>query len=119
MVRWRSDALPTMRQLTETAHWAWIAQAHALQIESQVKMRLADEYDAAQERAGRIFWKGPPGRPKVVPDQNDFYHRLPPTSASLARISTTPVWFGTRSRPIGNAHDDLIVSGPRPIRTTC
>ena len=27
-----------------------------------------------------------------------------------------PVWPGTRSRPIGNAHDELIVSAPRPIR---
>lgn len=53
------------------------AQAHALQIEAQAKMRLADEYDAAQQR-GDIGQ--PTGRPKVVPDENDL---LPPTAAEL------------------------------------
>jgi hypothetical protein len=33
------------------------------------KLRLADEYDAAQER-GEVGQRT--GRPKVVPDQNDF-----------------------------------------------
>ncbi len=53
------------------------AQAQALQIESQAKMRLADEYDAAQQR-GEVGQ--PTGRPKVVPDENDL---LPPTAAEL------------------------------------
>ena len=52
-------------------------QARALQIESQAKMRLADEYDAAQER-GEVGQAT--GRPKVVPDENDF---LPPTAADI------------------------------------
>ena len=59
--------LRAMRHLTVTAHCAWIAQAHALQIESQVKMRLADEYDAAQER-GEFSGRGRPA--ENVPDEN-------------------------------------------------
>lgn len=43
------------------------AQARALEIESQAKMRLADEYDAAQER-GELAR----GRPKSIPEQNTF-----------------------------------------------
>lgn len=56
------------------AHDALIAAAHraqadALEIEAGAKRRLADEYDAAQERkeVGQRT-----GRPKVVPDGNDF-----------------------------------------------
>lgn len=45
------------------------AQADALYIESEAKRRLADEYDAAQER-GEV---GQQGRPrKTVPDENGF-----------------------------------------------
>lgn len=48
---------------------AYRAQADALDIEAQAKRRLADEYDAAQKR-GEIGQKT--GRPKVVPEENDF-----------------------------------------------
>lgn len=53
------------------------AQADALEIESMAKRRLADEYDAAQER-GEVGQQT--GRPKVVTEQNDF---APPTAADL------------------------------------
>lgn len=48
---------------------AYRAQADALEIEAQAKRRLADEYDAAQDR-GEVGQQT--GRPKVVPNQNDF-----------------------------------------------
>lgn len=51
------------------------AQADALEIEAMAKRRLADEYDAAQER-GEVGQQT--GRPKVVPDGNDI-----PTAADL------------------------------------
>lgn len=44
---------------------AYRAQADALEIESRAKRRLADEYDAAQER-GEVS----SGRPKSLPDGN-------------------------------------------------
>jgi hypothetical protein len=54
------------------AHDELIAKAHrtqadALEIEAAAKRRLADEYDAAQER-GEI---AKVGQPSIVPDQND------------------------------------------------
>lgn len=48
---------------------AYRAQADALEIEAQAKRRLADEYDAAQER-GEVRTDGERG--KAVPDQNGF-----------------------------------------------
>lgn len=55
------------------------AQADALLIESRAKMRLADEYDAAQER-GEVA-KGSTGRgDKIVADDNDI---RPATAADL------------------------------------
>lgn len=53
------------------------AQADALEIEALAKRRLADEYDAAQER-GEVGQRT--GRPKVVTDGNDF---VPPAAADL------------------------------------
>lgn len=50
------------------------AQADALLIESQAKRRLADEYDAAQDR-GEVAGEG---RPKTVPDGNSL-----PTAADI------------------------------------
>lgn len=47
----------------------WRAQADALEIEAGAKRRLADEYDAAQQR-GEVGQQT--GRPKVVRDGNDF-----------------------------------------------
>lgn len=52
------------------------AQADALKIESEAKSRLADEYDAAQDR-GEVA----KGRPKSLPDGN--------TSATAAEIGMT------------------------------
>jgi hypothetical protein len=49
------------------------AQADALEIEAMAKRRLADEYDAAQER-GEVA----SGRPKTLPDGN--------TSATQAEV---------------------------------
>lgn len=56
---------------------AYRAQADALEIESQAKRRLADEYDAAQER-GEVRSNGERG--KAVPDENGF---SPATTADL------------------------------------
>ena len=53
------------------------AQAQALEIEAQAKRRLADEYDAAQER-GEVA-RGSV-RTDIVPDENDV---RPPTAAEL------------------------------------
>ncbi|MDA1308602.1 MAG: hypothetical protein O2985_03245 [Proteobacteria bacterium] len=53
------------------------AQANALEIEALAKHRLADEYDAAQER-GEVAGNGQRG--KAVPDENSF---SPPTSVDL------------------------------------
>jgi len=53
------------------------AQAHALQIEARAKLRLADEYDAAQER-GEVA-RGSV-RTDIVPDENDV---RPATAADL------------------------------------
>lgn len=50
------------------------AQADALEIESMAKRRLADEYDAAQDR-GEVA----SGRPKSLPDQKTFT----PTAADI------------------------------------
>lgn len=50
------------------------AQADALEIEAQAKRRLADEYDAAQER-GEVA----SGRPKSLPDEKTFQ----PTAADI------------------------------------
>lgn len=52
------------------------AQADALEIEAMAKRRLADEYDAAQQR-GEVA-KASTGRPKSVPDGNDL-----PTAADI------------------------------------
>lgn len=52
-------------ELIAAAH---CAQTDALEIEAQAKRRLADEYDAAQER-GEV---GQEGRPKTVPVGNGF-----------------------------------------------
>lgn len=52
------------------------AQADALEIEAMAKRRLADEYDAAQER-GEV---GQEGRPKTVPNENGI---VPATAADV------------------------------------
>jgi len=74
------------------AHDEMIAAAHrvqarALQIESQAKMRLADEYDAAQER-GEVASAGQ--HALAVPDGNSSSHaRAVPDENSSSRATTT------------------------------
>lgn len=53
---------------------AYRAQADATEIEARAKRRIADEYDAAQER-GEVA----SGRPKSIPDENSFQ----PTASDL------------------------------------
>lgn len=53
------------------------AQADALEIEAGAKRRLADEYDAAQDR-GEVA-KHSAGNPQIVPERND----LPATAAEV------------------------------------
>lgn len=55
------------------------AQANALEIEARAKMRLADEYDAAQER-GEVAANGQRGSKKAVENDNGFF---PATAADL------------------------------------
>jgi len=55
------------------------AQAHALEIEARAKRRLADEYDAAQER-GEVAGNGQRGPEKAVADANNV---SPATAANL------------------------------------
>jgi hypothetical protein len=55
------------------------AQADALEIEAAAKRRLADEYDAAQER-GEVASNGQRGPEKAVDDRNGF---SPATAADL------------------------------------
>jgi hypothetical protein len=77
------------------------AQAHALEIEAQAKQRLADEYDAAQQR-GEVGQ--PTGRPKVVSDGNDF---SPPTAAELG-LSRKEVHEARRVRDAERAEPGIV-----------
>jgi hypothetical protein len=70
------------------------AQADALHIEAQAKIRLADEYDAAQER-GEVAR----GRPKSLPDENTFQ----PTTDELG-LTSKDVF---EARQIRDAEQDL------------
>jgi hypothetical protein len=47
------------------------AQADALEIEASAKRRLADEYDAAQER-GEVAGQGKPSKAKGLPTTNEI-----------------------------------------------
>ncbi|CDX49184.1 MT-A70 family protein [Mesorhizobium plurifarium] len=87
-------------------------QADALEIESQAKRRLADEYDAAQP-AGAA--KG--GRPKTVPDGNGF-------TAKQAGLTRKEIHDARQMRSaiarnpaiVREALDDILESGDEPTR---
>lgn len=74
------------------------AQADALMIESRAKMRMADEYDAAQER-GEIA----KGRPKSIPGENSFA----PTVADIG-ISSKDVFEARQIRDAEAEHPGII-----------
>lgn len=90
------------------------AQADALEIEAAAKRRLADEYDAAQERGEAS--KG--GRPKTVPDGNGF-------TAADAGLSRKDVFEARQMRDalardpgiVRQALDQLMEHGDEPTRT--
>jgi hypothetical protein len=63
----KSGSIPLPGALLGFLGFQHAPQADALEIEAQAKRRLADEYDAAQER-GEVA----KGRPKSIPEQNTF-----------------------------------------------
>lgn len=93
------------------------AQADALEIEAQAKRRLADEYDAAQER-GDVQAHG---RPKNLPDEKVF---LPATAADLG-LSHKEVHEARVIRDAEEAEpgivrrtlDEKLARGEEPTRT--
>jgi len=93
------------------------AQADALEIEATAKRRLADEYDAAQER-GEVASNGQRG--KAVPDGNGF---SPPTAADIG-ITRKEVHDARQIRDaekiqpgiVRRVLDERIASGQEPNR---
>lgn len=91
------------------------AQADALEIESMAKRRLADEYDAAQER-GEIA-KGSV-RTDIVPEQND----VRPATAAEIGLSRKEIYEARQIRDAEDAEpgivrrtlDRLVESGEQP-----
>jgi phage N-6-adenine-methyltransferase len=90
------------------------AQADALDIEARAKRRLADEYDAAQER-GEVA----KGRPKSIPDENTST----PTTADIG-ISSKEIFEAREIRDaevenpgiVRQTLDDLLDRGEEPTR---
>ncbi|TIW71140.1 MAG: hypothetical protein E5V58_20185 [Mesorhizobium sp.] len=90
-------------------------QADALEIESQAKRRLADEYDAAQER-GEAAKKG---KPVNVPGQN-----IKATTAEIG-VSRKDIHEARQMRDaiarnpaiVRDVLDDILASGDEPTRT--
>jgi len=106
-------------QKAKAAHDELIAatyrvQADALEIESQAKRRLADEYDAAQER-GEAAKKG---KPVNVPGQN-----IKATTAEIG-VSRKDIHDARQVRDaiakdpaiVREALDDILASGDEPTR---
>lgn len=94
---------------------AYRAQADALEIESMAKRRLADEYDAAQERGDVAS-----GRPKSLPDQKTFT----PTAADIGLThkeihEARQIRNAERDNPgiVRRTLDQRIASGQEPTKT--
>jgi hypothetical protein len=91
-------------------------QAEGLEIEAAAKRRLADEYDAAQER-GEAETKG---RPKNVPDENI----IPPATTSEMKISRKEIHDARQLRDAEalnpgvtkRAIDNIVEQGREPTR---
>ncbi|SED77365.1 hypothetical protein SAMN05519104_4328 [Rhizobiales bacterium GAS188] len=77
------------------------AQADALEIETKAKQRLAEEYDAAQDR-GEV---APEGRPKTILDENSFFK---PTAADIAPGLTKLVHEGRLARAAEKACPGIV-----------
>jgi hypothetical protein len=94
------------------------AQSQALKIETQAKIRLADEYDAAQKR-GEVAAKNS-GRPKSIPDQNTY------TTVTDIGLTSKEVYEARQMRDaevkepgvIAKALDADVTSGKSPKRAT-
>ena len=92
------------------------AQADALEIEAAAKRRLADEYDAAQER-GEVGQQT--GRPKVVTNENDFI----PSAADIG-LSRKDIHEARQLRDAELAHpgitrqtlDERLAAGAEPTK---
>lgn len=76
------------------------AQADALEIEALAKRRLADEYDAAQER-GEV---GQEGRPKTVPNENG----LTPATAAEVGLSRKDIHEAREIRDAEEADPGIV-----------
>lgn len=93
---------------------AYRVQADALEIDAQAKRRLADEYDAAQER-GEVATDG---RPKTVPDGNG---KATAADIGLSRKQiheARSIRDAEKAEPgiIRRALDELAKSGREPTR---
>jgi len=95
------------------------AQADALLIEARAKMRLADEYDAAQER-GEVASNGQRGAAKAVDDPNSFS----PATASDLGLRRDEIHEARQLRNlerdnpgvIENTLNELVESGQEPTK---
>lgn len=95
------------------------AQADALEIEAAAKRKLADEYDAAQERGEVATRQNHPGSVGHVPEQN-----MPPATASDIGISRKDIHEARQIRDaeeaapgiVKAAIEEAIEAGEEPTR---
>lgn len=90
------------------------AQADALEIEAQAKRRLADEYDAAQER-GEVA----SGRPKSIPEQNTFQPTMADVGLTAKEVhEAREIRDAEQAEPgiVRRALDEAIDAGEEPTR---
>lgn len=96
---------------------AYRMQADALELEARAKRRLADEYDAAQER-GEV---GREGRPKTVPDGNG----IAPVAAADLGLTRKDIHEARQVRDaevadpgvVRRALNDKLAKGEEPTKT--
>jgi hypothetical protein len=96
------------------------AQADALEIEAQAKRRLADEYDAAQERGEAATRQNNPGTGGHVPDGN-----MPPATAADLGLSRKDIHDARLIRDAEEADpgivrrtlDEKLARGEEPTRS--
>ena len=95
------------------------AQADALEIEAAAKRRLADEYDAAQERGEVATRQNNPGSTGHVPEQN-----MPPATAADLGLSRKAIHEARLIRDAEKAEpgivrrvlDQALTEGREPVK---
>lgn len=91
-------------------------QADGLEIEAAAKRRLADEYDAAQA-AGEVGKQT--GRPKVVPNENDFTPTAKDVGLTRKEVHDARQFRDAEARDPGvtkRTLDNLVEQGREPTR---